>query len=55
MYIKVRKFQNKFVKLSFLPKYKPIIVRISALCSEGKNLTRPLPLRIFRPSYGPRA
>ena len=35
--LKVRQFQNEFVKSSFLPKYEQIIVRISALCSEGRN------------------
>ena len=36
--LKVRQFQNEFMKSSFLPKYKQKIVRISALCSEGRNL-----------------
>ena len=35
-YLKVSKFQNEFMKSSFLPKYKQKIVRISALCSEGR-------------------
>ena len=29
--LKVSKFQNEFMKSSFLPKYEPKIVRISAL------------------------
>jgi hypothetical protein len=36
--IKVRKFQNEFMKSSFLPKYEQKNIRISALCSEGRNL-----------------
>ena len=36
--LKVRQFQNEFMKSSFLPKYERKIVRISALCSEGRNL-----------------
>ena len=36
--LKVSKFQNEFMKSSFLPKYERKIVRISALCSEGRNL-----------------
>ena len=35
--LKVRQFQNEFMKSSFLPKYEQKIVRISALCSEGRN------------------
>ena len=35
--IKVRQFQNEFMKSSFLSKYEQKIVRISALCSEGRN------------------
>ena len=38
--LKVSKFQNEFMKLSFLPKYEPKIVRISALyCAtlQGRN------------------
>ena len=38
--LKVSKFQNEFLKTSFLPKYEPNIVRISALyCAtlQGKN------------------
>ena len=31
---KVRQFQNEFMKSSFLPKYEPKIVKISALCSK---------------------
>ena len=29
--LKVSKFQNEFMKSSFLPKYEPKIVRISAM------------------------
>ena len=36
--LKVRQFQKEFMKLSFLPKYEQKIVRISALCSEDRNL-----------------
>ena len=36
--LKVSYFQNDFMKSSFLPKYEQKIVRISALCSEGRNL-----------------
>ena len=36
--LKVRQFQNEFTKSSFLPKYEQKIVRISALCSDGRNL-----------------
>ena len=36
--LKVSKFQNEFMKSWFLPKYEQKIVRISALCSEGRNL-----------------
>ena len=36
--LKVSQFQNEFMKSSFLPKYEQKIVRISALCSEGRNL-----------------
>ena len=38
--LKVSKFQNEFMKFSFLPKYEPNIVRISALyCAmlQGRN------------------
>ena len=38
--LKVSKFQNEFMKSSFLPKYEPNILRISALrCStvQGRN------------------
>ena len=31
--LKVSKFQNELMKSSFLPKYEPNIVRISALCT----------------------
>ena len=37
-WLKVRQFQNEFMKSLFLPKYEQKIVRISALCSEGRNL-----------------
>ena len=33
--LKVIKFQNEFMKPSFLPKYERKIVKISALCSEA--------------------
>ena len=36
--LKVSQFQIEFMKSSFLPKYEQKIVRISALCSEGRNL-----------------
>ena len=41
-YLKVSKFQNEFMKSSFLPKYEPNFVRISALytyCAtlKGRN------------------
>ena len=36
--LKVSKFQNEFMKSSFLPKYEQKVVKISALCSEGRNL-----------------
>ena len=36
--LKFKQFQNEFMKSSFLPKYERKIVRISALCSEGRNL-----------------
>ena len=32
--VKVRQFQNEFMKSLFLPKYDQKIVWISALCSE---------------------
>ena len=35
--LKVSKFQNEFMKPSFLPKYEPKIVRISALTLQGRN------------------
>ena len=35
--LKVNKLQNEFMKSSFLPKYEQKIVRISALCTEGRN------------------
>ena len=35
--LKVSKFQNEFMKSSFLPKYERKIDRIFALCSEGRN------------------
>ena len=38
--LKVSKFQNESMKASFLPKYEQKIVRISALCSEGRNLDK---------------
>ena len=36
--LKVSQFQNEFIKLLFLPKYEQKVVRISALCSESRNL-----------------
>ena len=36
--IKVSKFMNEFMKSSLIPKYEQNIIRISALCSEGRNL-----------------
>ena len=41
-FLKVSKFQNEFMKSSFLPKYEPKIVRISALyCAHilGETMT----------------
>ena len=35
--LKVSKFQNDFMKSSFLPKYEQKILMISALCSEGRK------------------
>ena len=35
--LKVRQFQNEFVKSSFLPKCEQKIVRISALTTQGRN------------------
>ena len=35
--LEVSKFQNEFLKSSFLPKYERKIVRISALTTQGKN------------------
>ena len=35
--IKVSKFQNEFMKSSFLPKYESKIVRISALTVQSRN------------------
>ena len=38
--LKVSKFQNEFMKSSFLPKYEPKIVRISArYCYRAEILT----------------
>ena len=36
--LKVRQFQNEFIKSLFLPKYEQKIDRISALCGEGRNI-----------------
>ena len=36
--VKVRQFQNEFMKSLFLPKYEQKIVGISSLSCEGKNL-----------------
>ena len=35
--LKVSKFQNEFMKSSFLPKYEQKIVKISALTTQGRN------------------
>ena len=35
--LKVSKFQNEFMKSSFLTKYEPKIVRISVLTIFGRN------------------
>ena len=35
--LKVRQFQNEFMKSSFLPKYERKIVKISALTTQGRN------------------
>ena len=35
--LKVSKIQNEFIKSSFLPKYEPKIVRISALYTTGQK------------------
>ena len=35
--LKVRQFKHEVMKSSFLPKYDQKIIRISALCSEGRN------------------
>ena len=35
--LKVRQFQNEFMKSSFLPKYERKIVKISALTKQGRN------------------
>ena len=35
--LKVRQFQNEFMKSSFLPKYEQKIVKISALTTQGRN------------------
>ena len=35
--VKVSKFQNEFMKSSFLPKYEPKIVKISALSTKNRN------------------
>ena len=37
IYLKVSKFQNEFMKPSFLPKYERKIVKISALTTQGRN------------------
>ena len=36
--LKVSYFQNELMKSSFLPRYEQKIARISALCSDGRNL-----------------
>ena len=49
--IKVSKFQNEFMKSSFLPKYEPKIVGISALsCSVAQY--RAEILKIFSSYFG---
>ena len=48
--IKVSKFENEFMKSSFLPKYEQKIVKISALCSEAHY--RAEILTIFRSYFG---
>ena len=35
--LKVTKFQNEFMKSSFLPKYEQCIAKISALTTKGRN------------------
>ena len=35
--LKVSKFQNEFMKSSFLPKYEQKIVKVSALTTQGGN------------------
>ena len=35
--LKVSKFQNEFMKSSFLPKYEQKIVKVSALTTQGRN------------------
>ena len=35
--LKVRQFQNEFMKSSFLPKYEQKIAKISALTTQGRN------------------
>ena len=35
--LKVRQFQNEFIKSSFLPKYEPKIVKISAITTHRRN------------------
>ena len=37
--LKVRKFQNEFMKSSFLPQYEQKIVRIPVLTTQGRNPT----------------
>ena len=37
LYLKVRQFQDEFMKSSFLPKYEHKIVKISALTTQGRN------------------
>jgi hypothetical protein len=46
-YLKVRQFQNKFMKSSSLPKYERKIVRISAMYSEGKILGETMTIHKF--------
>ena len=35
--LKVRQFQNEFMKSSFLPKYEQIFFKISSLTTQGRN------------------
>ena len=50
--IKVIKFQNEFMKSSFLPKYEPKIVRIFALYCGTVSTYRVKILTIFGSYFG---